>query len=161
MLRLRQITEKLARLVRYPIIQDGASGLPRGMSLIEIIIVMSLVGGLMVLMIGQIQRSSAAAKVKETELAFGQLRSAMQLYRMATNKYPTTEQGLKSLLEKPQEAKGWRGPYCEPELLKDAWGGDIQFESDGRQMKFRSPGDDGQIGNDDDVVWPAEEKANP
>ncbi len=127
-----------------------------GMSLIEILIVMSLVGGIMVMLAGTLTKSAAQARVKETELAFGQLRSSMQMYRMAMNKFPTTEQGLVALIERPSAAKGWRGPYIEPELLKDAWGTEIKYESDGRKLQFLSAGDDQEFGTPDDVAWPAE-----
>ena len=130
-----------------------------GMSLIEIIIVMALMGGLMVVIVGTITKSAANARVKETELAFGQLRSALQMYKLQANRYPTSEQGLKALLEKPADAKSWRGPYCEPELLKDAWGNEIQYDSDGRTLAFHSAGDDGEFGDADDVSWPEPKQA--
>lgn len=76
------------------------------------------------------------------------------MYKLQMNRYPSTELGLKALLEKPADAKGWRGPYCEPELMKDAWGTEIQYESDGRSIAFDSAGDDLEFGTADDVSWP-------
>jgi general secretion pathway protein G len=132
---------------------NGNNG-ERGMSLIEIVIVMALMGGLMVVIVSTVTKTANQAKVKETELAFNQLRSALQMYKMQVSHYPTTDLGLKALVEKPEGVKGWRGPYCEPELLKDAWGGEIQYESDGRSIAFHSAGDDEQLGTADDVSWP-------
>lgn len=126
----------------------------RGMSLIEIIIVMALVGSVMVVIVGQVTQAGRNARVKETELAFGQLRSSLQMFKLGNQRYPTSEQGLKALIEKPEGAKGWRGPYCEPELLKDAWGTEIQYDSDGRSLAFHSAGDDLEFGTPDDVQWP-------
>ena len=130
-----------------------------GMTLIEIIVVMALVGGLMAVILGGIGAGNRNARIRSTELAFGQLRSSMQMYKLQNTKYPTTEQGLKALVENPG-INTWRGPYCEPEILKDAWGLDIQFEGDGRKMKFLSAGEDGEFGTPDDVAWPNEKSAS-
>lgn len=129
-----------------------------GMTLIEIVIVMALIGGLMGVILATVGKGTKTAKERETQLSFGQLKSSLQMYRLAANKYPTTEQGLKALVENPG-VPGWRGPYCEPELLRDAWGEEIHFESDGRKLRFQSAGDDGQFGTEDDIVWPEETPA--
>lgn len=129
-----------------------------GMSLIEIIITLAIVGGLMAMVIAGVTAGSKTARVHQTEMAFGQIRSSMQMYRMHNSKYPTQEQGLVALIDNPG-IKTWRGPYCEPELLKDAWGNEIQFESDGRKVRFTSAGEDEQVGTEDDVVWPQDNVA--
>jgi general secretion pathway protein G len=128
----------------------------RGMTLLEIIIVVALVGGLMTFIIGGIAGGTRTARERETGLAFGQLRSSLQMYKLAAGRFPTTEQGLSALVEKPSDVKGWRGPYVEPELLNDAWGVAITYESDGRKIQFTSAGDDGEFGTDDDLRWPEE-----
>jgi general secretion pathway protein G len=126
------------------------------MSLIEIVIVMGLIAGIMGIIISQVTSGLKTAKEKETQLGFGQLKSTLQMYQMQNGHFPTTEQGLLALVQKPDNAKAWRGPYCEPELLNDAWGQPIQYESDGRMLRFLSGGNDEKVGTDDDIKWPAE-----
>lgn len=75
------------------------------------------------------------------------------MYKLAAGRFPTTEQGLAALVDRPEDVKGWRGPYVEPELLNDAWGEAIAYESDGRSLSL-SAGDDGQFGTEDDIAWP-------
>ena len=128
-----------------------------GMTLIEIIVVLALIGGIMGVVMGGIMKGSKSAKESQTKMGFGQIRSSMQMYKLAMNKLPTTEQGLKALIETPGIA-GWRGPYCDEEVLKDAWHQDVQYESDGRTMKFTSAGDDEVVGTEDDIVWPEPKK---
>lgn len=128
-----------------------------GMTLIEIIVVMALIGGIMGVVMGGIMKGNKAAKESQTQLGFGQIRSSMQMYKLAMNKFPTTEQGLKALVENPGTA-GWRGPYCDEEALKDAWHQEVQYESDGRVMKFTSAGDDEVFGTEDDITWPEPKK---
>jgi general secretion pathway protein G len=127
-----------------------------GMSLIEIIIVMALISGVMAVIMGSVAAGNRTAKEREAELAFGNLRTAINMYRLATNKVPTTEQGLKALIENPG-VSNWHGPYCEADLLKDPWGNDIRYESDGKKMHFTSAGDDEKFDTEDDITWPHDE----
>jgi general secretion pathway protein G len=108
-------------------------------------------------LIGGITKGTRAARERETELTFGQIRSSMQMYKLSMKKFPTTDQGLRALVEN-QGNPGWRGPYCEEEVLRDAWDKDIQYESDGRSMKFTSAGEDEEFGTEDDISWPKEDK---
>jgi general secretion pathway protein G len=131
----------------------GTSG-EAGMTLIEIIIVVALIGGLSAMMLGGLTAGARSAKESEARLAFGQLKSSLQMYKVQNGKFPTTEQGLQALVTNPGDAPSWRGPYCEEGMLNDPWGTPIGYESDGRSLRFISAGDDGQIGTDDDVTWP-------
>ena len=126
-----------------------------GMSLIEIIIVVALLGTLMAYMVSNLIGASEEAKKDQTKLAMSVIQQSLQMFRIHNNKYPTSDQGLKALLENPGDLKSWRGPYVEPNKLKDPWGGDFTYESDGRNFKIQSPGPDGTLGNDDDITYPA------
>lgn len=134
----------------------------RGMSLIEIIIVVALLGTLMAYMVSNLIGQSEEAKKDQTRLAMGVIQQSLQMYRIHNNKYPTTEQGLKALLENPGDSKSWRGPYIEPNKLKDPWQADFAFDGDGRAFKIISGGPDNTIGNEDDITYPdAAEAAGP
>ena len=127
----------------------------RGMSLIEIIIVVALLGTLMAYMVSNLIGQSEEAKKDETKLAQGVISQSLQMYRIHNNKYPGD---LNGLLTNPGDAKSWRGPYIESNKLKDPWGNDFHYESDGRNYKIISSGPDGQFGNEDDITYPAEDK---
>lgn len=153
------LMKRFSEILLHPLTSDADTKTTResGMTLIEIIVVLALIGGIMGVVMGGIMKGSKSAKESQTQLGFGQLRSSMQMYKLAMNKFPTTEQGLRALIENPGIA-GWRGPYCDEETLKDAWHQDVQYESDGRVMKFMSAGDDEMIGTEDDLVWPEPKK---
>jgi general secretion pathway protein G len=126
----------------------------KGMSLIEIIIVVALLGTLMAYMVSNLIGQSEEAKKDQTKLAMGVIQQSLQMYRIHTNKYPTTDQGLNALMTNPGDTKSWRGPYIEANKLKDPWQNDFHYESDGKNFKIISAGPDGQFGTDDDISYP-------
>lgn len=126
----------------------------RGMSLIEIIIVVALLGTLMAYMVSNLIGTSDNAKIDQTKLAMGVIQQSLQHYRITANRYPTTEQGLNALITNPGDSKGWRGPYIEENKLKDPWDNSFNYESDGRQFKITSAGPNLQFGDEDDITYP-------
>ena len=132
------------------------SGGKRGMSLIEIIIVVALLGTLMAYMVSNLINTSEEAKKDQTKLGMGVIQQSLQMYRIHNNRYPTQDQGLNSLLTNPGNAKNWRGPYIEDNKLSDPWGERFTYESDGRQYKIISGGPDLAVGTEDDIVFPEE-----
>jgi general secretion pathway protein G len=132
-----------------------------GMSLIEIIIVVALLGTLMAYMVSNLIGTSNNAKIDQAKLGMGVIQQSLQMYRIHNNRYPTTEQGFQALLANPGDSKTWRGPYIEENKLKDPWSVDFVYESDGRNFKIISAGPDGTMGNEDDISFPeASEKQN-
>lgn len=130
-----------------------------GMSLIEIIIVVALLGTLMAYMVSNLTGQADQAKIDTARLAMGNIDQKLQMYRIHNSKYPTTDQGLNALMTAPGDAKGWRGPYIEADKLVDPWDQPFTYEcSDGRTFKIMSGGPDQQSGTSDDIVYPAEKK---
>ena len=127
-----------------------------GMTLLEIIIVVALLGTLGVYLITNLTQQADTAKIDQTKLAIGNIRQALQLYKIHLKKYPTTDAGLQVLLENPGD-KRWRGPYIDNHnKLLDPWDEEFEYESDGRIIKIMSAGPDFQMGTDDDIIWPEE-----
>lgn len=143
-----------------PLKSESASG-QAGMSLIEIIIVIALIGTLMTFMVSNLIGQSEEAKKDQTKLGMGVISQSLQMYRIHNNRYPTTDQGLAAMLNNPGDAKSWRGPYIEANKLKDPWGTDFSYESDGRAYKIISPGPDASMGNEDDITYPEADAAKP
>lgn len=131
-----------------------------GMSMIEIMIVISLIGMLMAYIVRNVMGAADRAKEDQVKISFNMLVQDLQRYKLDNNKYPTTEQGLNALINNPGgDAKNWRGPYTEENKLVDPWGERLGYESDGRTIKLQSAGINQTMGDEDDVFYPDAKKA--
>jgi general secretion pathway protein G len=130
--------------------KDGQAG----MSIIEIIIVLALIGGLMGVIVTNVIKQSENAKQDTAKLEMQRISESLTMYRVDNNRYPRTEQGLDALLNAPSDAKKWRGPYCDKDKLIDPWDGEYSYESDGRAFRIVSAGPDENEGTADDISFP-------
>jgi len=80
------------------------------------------------------------------------LDTALKMYRLHTGAYPTTEQGLKALVERPEGVNNWRreGGYLEKKITRDGWGNDYVYLCPGEHGSFDivSYGADGSPGGE-------------
>ena len=129
----------------------------KGFSLIELLIVMVILGLLAALvgprMFGKVDKSKQ--KAAKTQIAL--FETSLDMYRLDMGKYPTTEQGLKALRTKPEEADTWDGPYIPKDIPLDPWGHEYLYKSPGDNGDYDiiSMGADGNIGGegiDKDIV---------
>jgi general secretion pathway protein G len=133
----------------------------QGMSMIEIMIVIALIGTLMTIVVRNVMNSAESAKQDQAKIGMSMLTQDLQLYKIHNGKYPTTEQGLNALVTNPGgDARNWRGPYTEENKINDPWQNPYQYESDGRTVKIISGGSDGTVGTEDDVVYPEAKKSD-
>ena len=125
----------------------------KGLTLLEIMIVIALIATLMGIIVSNLNTQQDNAKDDQTRIQFGNISTGLQQYRLRHNRYPTTTQGLEALIKNPG-ISGWRGPYIEASKLKDAFGNDIDYELNGTNYKLTSPGRDGQLGTKYDIIYP-------
>ena len=105
-----------------------------GFTLIEVLVVVVILGILAALVVPRIMDRPDEAKRVAAKADVGAIVQALKLYRLDNGFYPTTEQGLGALVNRPatNPAPGnWKqGGYLE-RLPKDPWGGDYQYLSPG------------------------------
>ena len=118
-----------------------------GMTLIEIIIVVALLGTLITYLVSSLTTASDGAKVDQAKIGMGGVGQALQLYRIHHGRYPTSEEGLGALLSNPGSSSSWRGPYTEKNKLKDPWQRPFEYKSlnNGRAYEISSEGLDSPI----------------
>lgn len=134
-------------------IQRSAHAVPRvrGFTLIELLVVLVILGLLAGLVGPQVMRYLGESKTKTASLQIQELGSALDLYRIDVGSYPRTEEGLSALVQRPQNAGNWNGPYLRKrEVPQDPWGNPYRYRSPGEHDAFDlwSYGSDGRPGGD-------------
>ncbi|MGE9268939.1 MAG: type II secretion system major pseudopilin GspG [Verrucomicrobiales bacterium] len=129
------------------------SGLARGFSLFEMVIVMGIIGvilGSAIYMMGGIGDS---AKIQTARRDFQAIQAGLDTYKMNGRKgYPTTQQGLEALVSKPGDSpipRDWSQTYKEVPL--DPWQVPYDYKLENGKPVIISAGPDGQMGTDDDL----------
>ena len=124
-----------------------ASSSHAGFSLIEIIIVVVLIGGIVAFAGNKIFGGQDRAKVNLAKAQVQTLAEKVQQYEMDTGTLPAS---LDALVKAPGEASGWLGPYAKDAELKDPWNHSYVYTmpGEGRPFDLLSLGKDGQAGGD-------------
>ncbi|MDQ3235736.1 MAG: type II secretion system major pseudopilin GspG [Pseudobdellovibrionaceae bacterium] len=152
------ILKRLKRVLQRPFGPAGEGD--RGMTIIEILIVIALMSTIMAVLVSRLLDKSDDAKKQLASVSMGTLKNALDMYRLKNSKYPSTEEGLNALVEAPATAKNWGGPFVEANQINDPWGQPYRYELTApRNFKIISVGVDGQEGTEDDVVYPPEAAA--
>ena len=139
----------------------------RGFTLIELMVVIVILGILAGLIIPRIMGRPDEARQTKARIQIEGIETALKLYRLDNGFYPTTEQGLRALVEASTiqpVPRNWReGGYLEKgKVPKDPWGNDFVYLCPGTQGEFDliSYGADGQPGgegkNKDITNWSSE-----
>ena len=126
-----------------------------GFTLIELMVVIIILGVLAGLIIPRVMGRPDEARQAKAKMQIESLESALKLYKLDNGPYPTTEQGLKALVEAPAAGnlpRNWRaGGYLEKgKVPKDPWGNEFIYVSPGSHGDFdlSSLGADGEAGGE-------------
>jgi general secretion pathway protein G len=121
-----------------------------GFTLLELLVVLVILG-LLASFVGpryfdQLGRSNA--KVARAQI--DALEKALEHYRLDTGRYPTTEQGLAALTERPTDEGRWAGPYLKKQVPADPWGHPYAYRAGAGPQGFeiQSLGADGKPGGE-------------
>jgi general secretion pathway protein G len=105
-----------------------------GFTLVELIVVVIIIGLLAGLVLPQFIRQEEKAKLKATQAQIELLGTALDTFRLDVGRYPSTEEGMQALRQKPGTLDRWDGPYLKKDLPLDPWG---------KPYMYKSPGDHG------------------
>lgn len=133
----------------------------QGFTLIEIMVVVVILGILAAIIVPRIADEPDKARVVKAKQDIRVLESALQAYRLDNFYYPSTQQGLEALVQKPSSeppAKNWKSGGYMPRLPKDPWGNPYQYLQPGVKGEFDlfslgadnrpgGEGTDGDVGN--------------
>ena len=105
-----------------------------GFTLIELLVVMVIIGLLAAIVLPNYIGQSDKARVRAAQAQIMQLGTALDSFRLDVGRYPTSEEGLTALRQKPSSADRWEGPYLQKDVPNDPWG---------RPYVYKAPGDHG------------------
>jgi general secretion pathway protein G len=131
-----------------------------GVTLIEMLVVVTIIALFAALVAPRMLRRSDAARVTAARAQINSFMTALGAYKLDTGTFPTTEEGLQALRIKPAEANQWQGPYLPQDIPVDPWGRPYLYKYPGEhgdEPDLVCLGADGQPGGDgingDVVSW--------
>jgi general secretion pathway protein G len=126
-------------------------------TLIELMVVIVILGILAAFVVPRLTKRPEDARVMKAKLEVSNLEQALELYYLDNGMYPSTEQGLAALIEKPQTGdipQGWKegGYLAKGRLANDPWGNPYVYIAPGihnTDFDLYSLGKDGQEGGEE------------
>jgi general secretion pathway protein G len=125
--------------------------LHNGFTLIEIMVVVVILGVLGALIVPNVLPKVDQAKYDAAKADIAQIQTALGLYKLDNGKYPSTDQGLNALVEKPTgfpEPKNWGPEPYLPKTPVDPWDSPYYYFSEGNQIEVYTYGADGVEGGE-------------
>jgi general secretion pathway protein G len=92
-----------------------------GFTLLELLVVIAILGLLIGLVAPAALRQLGSARTSVAKQSIERISSVLDLFKLDIGGYPTTDQGLRSLVERPSDAPNWNGPYVKGNVPVDPW----------------------------------------
>lgn len=120
-----------------------------GFTLVEILVVITIIGLIMGLVGPRVLGYLGESKVKAAQIQIESLASSLDLFYLDAGRYPATSEGLAALVQRPSGIQSWNGPYLKNgQVPLDPWGHPYLYKSPGDRQPYDivSLGSDGQEG---------------
>jgi general secretion pathway protein G len=136
---------------------DGAMNKRRdpnegGFTLLEILVVIAILGLLIGLVAPAALRQLGGARVSVAKQSIERIGSVLDMYKLDVGTYPTGDQGLRALVERPTGVEAWNGPYVKGSVPVDPWNHAYVYRNPsprgGHDYDLCSAGPTGNAGSD-------------
>jgi len=139
---------------------EKRSRIRRAFTLLEVLMVIVILGVLAALIVPQLTGTRDRALIDSAKIMVtATLVQPLDLFRNHCGRYPTTDEGLAVLFNRPDDeeiAEKWAGPYVKRAEIKDPWGRDLIYVCPGEVNEdgfdLSSAGPNGVEGDDDDIT---------
>ena len=122
-----------------------------GFTLIELLVVLVILGLLAGLVGPRIMKQLGKAKSSTAKLQIEDLGAGLDIFYLDNGRYPTTQESMNALVQKPPGFDNWNGPYLKKtKVPKDPWSNEYHYQSPGENGEYDlySYGADNQPGGD-------------
>ncbi len=126
-----------------------------GFTLLELLVVLVILGLIAGIAVPRVISYLGGAKTETAELQIRNLETIIDLYRLDTGRYPSSEEGLAALWRRPASATTWNGPYVKrADMLSDPWGRVFEYRYPGQRASYElwTLGADGVAGGDGEAA---------
>jgi general secretion pathway protein G len=128
----------------------------RGFTLLELLVVIVIIGLLASYVAPKYFSQVGKSEVQVARAQIDAFEKALDQYRLDLRRYPSTEQGLKALIERPLNEAQWNGPYLKKTPPLDPWGRAYNYRSpatkgDYELVSYGKDGRPGGSGEDADI----------
>jgi len=129
-----------------------------GFTLIEILVVITIIAMIMSLVGPRVLNYLGESKVKAAKIQIQSFGSALDLFNLDTGRYPNSGEGLNALVQSPGSIQSWNGPYLKGGVVpNDPWGKPYVYRSPGEHgpydiMSYGADGQEGGTGTAADIV---------
>ena len=129
-----------------------------GFTLVEILVVITIIGLIMALVGPRVINYLGEAKVKAAKIQIESFSSALDLYYLDAGRYPSSSEGLTALAQRPGGSQTWNGPYLKGGVVpNDPWGKPYVYRAPGEHgaydiVSYGSDGQEGGTGTAADIV---------
>lgn len=132
-----------------PAAQALRAGREDGFTLLELLVVIVILGLLVAFVAPAALRQLGGAKMSVAKQGIERISSILDLYKLDVGTYPTADQGLDALVNKPSDVENWNGPYAKGgQLEKDPWNHPwiyrIPSQRSGKEFDLCSAGPNGK-----------------
>jgi len=136
----------MTRNFRFP-----AARANRGFTLLELVMVLVIIGVILAMVGPRVFNSLGRASSERAKVTIEQIGGALELYKLDTGRYPSSQEGLGALVAAPSGVANWNGPYVkDAKILKDPWSRDFTYRSPAEKGGYDliSLGADGKEGGE-------------
>ncbi len=121
-----------------------------GFTLMELLVVLAILGLLMSLVGPTVLNQLGGAKTKTAGIQIKELEQSLEMYKLDVGRFPSSNEGLQALVQKPSGVTGWNGPYLKGDVPMDPWGRAYNYKYPGErgELDIFTYGQNGQPGGD-------------
>jgi general secretion pathway protein G len=125
-------------------------------TMVELLLVLVILATLAAIVLPRFTGRTEQAQVTSAQTQISMFETALDQFEVDNGYFPEGADGLLDLIEEPEGARNWRGPYMKKGIPTDPWDNSYFYESPGKYIEdgydLMSMGPDGQAGTEDDIT---------